>query len=220
MRRRISIMLGGAVAALAISAPGAAASPVAGKAATQCPAPFTVLHNDSIGPAVLPQGSYMITVIRPGLQCGTASSLFTQFLQDFDGRLPRPWTLDVETGTFMRGSRNIGFRVKPTGNPPDPTPGTGGTVYPARGQRRCPGTFRVLNRDRIGRLRLAAGRYIITTLSRRLSCRSASRRFRQFLQDTDGRLPRPWVLTVRNGTFRRGRGSSRGFRVKPVRPPR
>jgi hypothetical protein len=183
---------------------------------TACPGTFHVLHNDRIGRLRLRAGEYRITLLSVGrISCARAARYLAQFLQDFDGRLPRPWTLDVETGTFMRGSRNVGFRVKPTGNPPDPTPGTGGTVYPARGQRRCPGTFRVLNRDRIGRLRLRAGRYVITTLSSRLSCRSASRLFRQFLEDTDGRLPRPWVLTVRNATFRRGRGSSRGFRVKP-----
>jgi hypothetical protein len=182
-----------------------------------CPGLFHVLHNDRIGRLRLPRGEYRITLLsHRRMSCARAARFFAQFLQDFDGRLPRPWFLDVETGSFMAGSRNVGFRVKPTGNPPDPTPGTGGTVYPARGQRRCPGTFRVLNRDRIGRLRLRAGRYRITTLSRRLSCRSASNLFRQFLQDTDGRLPRPWMLQVRSATFRRGRGSSRGFRVKPV----
>ena len=185
-----------------------------------CPGFFHVLHNDRIGRLRLPRGEYRITLLsHRRMTCARASRYFTQFLQDFDGKLPSPWVLDVETGSFMRGSRNVGFRVKPTGNPPDPTPGTGGAVFPPTGQRRCPGTFRVLNRDRIGRLRLRAGRYLITTLSSRLSCRSASRLFTQFLMDTDGRLPRPWVLTVRNATFRRGRGSSRGFRVKPVRPP-
>ena len=74
------------------------------------------------------------------MTCARASRYFTQFLQDFDGKLPSPWVLDVETGSFMRGSRNVGFRVKPTGNPPDPTPGTGGAVFrrPASGAVRGP----------------------------------------------------------------------------------
>lgn len=182
---------------------------------TTCPAFFHVLHNDRIGRLRLPAGEYRITLLSVGrISCGRAARLFAQFLQDFDGRLPRPWVLDVETGSFMRGSLNVGFRVKPTGNPPNPG---GGSRYPVRGQRRCPGTFRVLHRDRIGRLRLPAGRYLITLLSNRISCRSASNLFTQFLDDTNGRLPRPWVLSAKTGTFQRGRGSRRGFRVKPVR---
>jgi len=177
-----------------------------------CPALFDVLHNDHIGRLRLPKGEYRITLLSAGrLSCARATRFFTQFLQDFDGRLPRPWTIDVETGSFMRGSRNIGFRVKPTGNPPTPNNG------PQHGQRRCPSTFRVLHRDRIGKLRLPAGPYLITRLSSRPSCRSASNLFRQFLDDTTGRLPRPWLVNSKNGTFTRGRGSKVGFRVKPAR---
>jgi hypothetical protein len=101
-----------------------------------------------------------------------------------------------------------------TGNPVRPS---GGGTHPRDG-RRCPGTFRVLHRDRIGRLRLPAGPYIVTLLrGRGLSCSGASRAFRRFLQDFQGDLPRPWVLSVRTGTFTRGRRSRTGFRVKPVR---
>jgi hypothetical protein len=181
-----------------------------------CPGFFHVLHNDHIGRLRLPAGEYRITLLSLNrISCARASRYFAQFLQDFDGRLPQPWVLDVETGSFMRGSRNVGFRVKPTGAPPNPN--TGGGRNPPRGQRRCPGTFRVLHRDRIGRLRLPAGRYLITLLSNRLSCRSASRRFSQFLDNPSGRLPRPWVLNTGTGTFSRGRGSRTGFRVKPAR---
>ena len=186
--------------------------PAGGKA---CPATFDVLHNDHIGKLKLPKGEYRITLLsQRRMSCARAARYFAQFLQDFDGKLPSPWFLDVETGSFMRGSRNVGFRVKPTGNPPNPS--GGGNRYPSGGQRRCP-NFRVLHRDRIGRLRLPAGPYILTTLSSRTSCSSASRLFRQFLNDPDGDLPRPWVLTVKSATFRRGRGSNRGFRVKPAR---
>lgn len=86
-------MFGGALAALAVAAPQAAADATATKAATQCPSTFRVLHNDRMGPAVLPQGQYVITVRAPGLACATASSLFTQFLTDYDGNLPKGWTV-------------------------------------------------------------------------------------------------------------------------------
>lgn len=84
---------------------------------------------------------------------------------------------------------------------------------------RCPGTFRVLHNDMIGRLQLPKGPYRITLLrGRALSCKGASKLFASFLQDVTGALPRPWVVNVQTGTFTRGRGSRTGFRVKPVRP--
>ena len=56
-----------------------------------CPS-FRVLHDDRIGPAVLPAGNYTITVApSAGLTCPAASKLFTRFLEDFDGVLPTPW---------------------------------------------------------------------------------------------------------------------------------
>jgi hypothetical protein len=181
-----------------------------------CPASFRVLHNDRVGPLRLRRGNYWITLLSVGrLSCARASRDFGLFLRDFDGRLPRPWTLDPETGTFQRGRTNVGFRVKRIVGPA-PRPGGGGE-HPADG-RLCPGTFRVLHRDRIGRLRLPAGPYRVTLLpGRGLSCQGASRRFGRFLNHPNGRLPRPWVLNVQTGTFRRGPGSRVGFRVKPVR---
>jgi hypothetical protein len=192
---------------------GGGRHPATGKA---CPSFFEVLHKDHIGKLKLPKGEYRITLLSLGrISCAQASRYFARFLQDFDGRLPRPWVIDVETGSFMRASRNVGFRVKPTGDPPNPS--GGGGRHPAKGQRRCPGTFRVVHRDRIGPLRLPAGPYIVTLLSNRLSCGAASNLFRQFLDDPNGRLPAPWVLNRQTGTFRRGSGSRKGFRVKPAR---
>lgn len=183
-----------------------------------CPGSFSVLHNDRIGRLRLPKGAYDITLLAVGrLSCARAARFFTRFLQDYDGRLPRPWQLDTETGTFQR-SRNFGFRVKPNGNPPDPTPGGGGGSgrHPGRGATICPGSFRVLNRDHIGRLVVPRARYQVTTLGR-LSCRQASARFRAFLNLTSGRLPRPWIVSTPTGTFRRGKGSKTAFRVKILR---
>jgi len=177
-----------------------------------CPASFTVLHTDHIGSFVIPNGPYRITLLSAGnISCSQASALFARFLQDFDGVLPRPWLLDPATGTFRRGATGVGFRVKPFGGPVPPN--GGGDRHPADGAR-CPGTFRVLNNDRIGSLRLPRGPYIITVLrGANLSCQGASRLFAQFLQDVDGVLASPWRLNAQTGTFTRGR-SSTGFRVK------
>jgi hypothetical protein len=183
---------------------------------THCPGSFRVLHDDRVGGFRIPRGNYSITLLSVGrISCSQASSLLTSFLEDFDGILPRPWFLDPETGSFMRGRRNVGFRIKEAVGPPNPS-GGGGGVHPAG--TRCPGTFRVLNNDMIGRLRLPRGPYVITLLEGGgLSCRGASRLFRQFLQDVDGVLARPWVLRVPTATFTRGRGGDTGFRVKRSR---
>jgi hypothetical protein len=181
-----------------------------------CPSYFTVLHNDRIGSFRIAKGRYRIILLSLGsLSCARASSLFTRFLEDFDGVLPRPWFLDPTTASFMRGGRNVGFRIKPWSGPL-PTPNHGGR-HPASGSR-CPGTFRVQHNDRIGRLRLRAGPYVVTRLAAGSpSCPGASRLLAGFLDDPGGALPRPWVLNPQTGTFTRGRGSRRGFRIKPLR---
>jgi hypothetical protein len=178
-----------------------------------CPGTFQVLHNDAIGDFEIPQGSYSITLLSVGrLSCARAATLFARFLQDFNGVLPGRWLLDPETGSFMRGSRNFGFRIKELVGPPNPNGGGGGT-HPTG--NRCPGTFRVLNNDRIGRLRLPRGRYRITLVGSGVSCARASSLFTDFLQAFDGVLPRPWRMNVQTATFTRGAGGP-GFRVKRV----
>ena len=181
-----------------------------------CPGTFRVLHNDRIGLFAVPKGNYQVTLLSVGrITCSQASGYLAQFLQDFDGILPSPWFLDPTTGSFMRGSRNVGFRIKELVGPPSPSGGGGGT-HPAG--NRCPATFRVLHNDTIGKLKLPKGPYRITLLSGGgLSCQQASARFTSFLEDFTGVLPRPWVLNVASATFSRGRGSNTGFRVKPVR---
>ena len=210
MRRRISITFGGVVAVLAISAPGAAASPVASNAATQCPAPFTVLHNDSIGPAVLPQGSYMITVIQPGLQCGTASKLFTQFLQDFDGRLPDGWQVVAQGSGRAQFNQNgqAGFRVARSGG--GNTPSKFGTA--------CPGAFQVLHDDTIGPLSFPKGSYrVVLPRGVVLKCGQAFKLFRQFLNHPTGVLPKNWRLKPTIALFYKpGNAKRKKFRVDPA----
>jgi hypothetical protein len=181
---------------------------------TACPGTFEVLHNDRIGRFAIPAGNYQITLLSVGrISCSRASSYFARFLQDYNGVLPSPWVLDTETGTFMRGRRNVGFRIKELVGPARPNGGGSGS-HPTG--NRCPATFRVLHNDSIGRLRLRRGSYRITLVGRRLSCQRASQLFSDFLQDFEGTLPRPWVLNVQTATFTRGRGGNTGFRVKPA----
>jgi hypothetical protein len=176
-----------------------------------CPGTFQVLHDDRIGTFRVSEGSYLITLLSVGrISCTQAASLLARFLQDFDGVLPGRWVLDPETGSFMRGSRNVGFRIKEAVGPPNPSGGGSGT-HPAGDL--CPGTFRVQNNDRIGRLRLPRGRYRITLLGDGLTCPGASALFADFLEAFTGNLPGRWKLNVRTGTFTRG-SSGTGFRVK------
>ena len=183
-------------------------------AAAVCPFSFHVLHNDHIGRLSLPGGQYRITVINGArLSCKAASNLFTNFLEDFDGVLPRPWFVNVAKALFRRGPGSaVGFRVRRIG----PSGGGGGNhVHPDSGHF-CPGTFSVLHNDRIGQLRLPKGPYWITLLQDDgLSCSQASKLFSRFLDDPQGDLPRPWLLYAAKAQFRRGPGGV-GFRVKPA----
>ena len=181
-----------------------------------CPSYFTVVHNDHIGSFAIGKGRYRITLLSVGrISCARASSAFARFLQDFDGILPRPWFVDPSTGSFMRGSRYVGFRIKPWSGPLPP--GGGGGRHPSTGGK-CPGTFRVVHNDRIGRLRLPRGPYLITAFGN-VTCAQASTQFTSFLANNyTGVLPRPWRLQVTTGTFLRGSGSNNGFRVKPGSP--
>lgn len=187
--------------------PGSAAA----QAAT-CPGTFHVLHNDAIGQLTLPAGAYTITVFNPAnLSCTRASQNFAEFLQDFDGRLRRPWIVDPRTSTFSRGEGSlIRFTVARSGG------SGGGGNNPSTNT--CPGTFQVLHNDHIGRLKLKRGSYRLSLVNpQKLSCARASQNLAEFLQDYDGRLRRPWILASLNvATFTRGRGSDIGFRVKPA----
>ena len=102
----LALALGAAaLAALALPALGTGAPRAAAVGA--CPS-FRVLHNDRIGPASLPAGSYEVTpAAGSGLSCAAASRLFTRFLEDYDGVLPRPWRVVAQgsgKATFTRGS--------------------------------------------------------------------------------------------------------------------
>ena len=180
-----------------------------------CPGYFRVLHNDHIGRLAIPRNSYRITRLNAdGLSCSAASRLFTQFLQDYDGRLASPWRLNTTTATFTRGRSQVGFRIKPAVGPA-PSPNSGGR-YPAKGQRgECPGTFRVLNNDRVAGLRLPAGPYLTFVYGGTgVNCREASQLFRTFLAGEN--VPRGYLVAPATGIF--SKGKQKIFRVKPASP--
>jgi hypothetical protein len=200
-------LIAGVLAALALAAAPSVAS---AQVPAACPSTFTVLHDDSIGALAVPAGHYQLTAT--GISCAAASDRFRQFLEDFDGRLPRPWTLDAGTATFNAGSASFSIaRVSTPG-------GGGGGKHPATGTL-CPGTFEVLHDDHIGSFDVPAGDYTVTLLSvGPLSCSRATSRLAAFLQDFDGRLPAPWVLDPVTGSFLRGSANA-GFRIAPAITP-
>ncbi len=185
---------------------------------TACPGTFQVLHDDTIGSLRLAAGAYQITVANPArLPCARATADLAEFLRDYDGELRRPWTVDARRSAFQRGSdAAVAFSVARTGGA-----AAGGGDNPTANA--CPGYFDVLHNDHIGTFSVPSDAYRISLLSANtLSCRQAARLLTSFLQDYDGRLASPWRLNNATGTFRRGRSSTVGFRIKPAvgREPR
>lgn len=206
--RRAALALAVAALGWAALAPGSASA-----ARGRCPGTFRVLHDDHIGRLAVPRGNYRITILasgRPG--CAQASRLFTRFLDDFDGVLPRPWRISVANSAFVR-SRGVGFHVRRVGR--SGGSGSGGSGSGRANANFCPGSFRVLHDDRIGPLRVPAGRYSLVLLQRRgLNCGQASRLLTRFLQDVRGRLPAPWRVRAQTASFVR-RANGVGFRLEP-----
>lgn len=191
--------------------------PAAGQSQTRCAASFHVQHNDRIGSLRLPAGAYRITTTR--LSCLRASHLFTEFLQDWNGKLPPPWRGSVQgsgRGTFTSDTSPAEFEVARTGRITPGTPGHASQGGGSHGDLACPGFFDVEHNDRIGRLRLPQGDYRVTPLGARLSCAKASRLFTRFLSAPGGRLPGTWVLLPDLAEFIND-SSFYGFRVKRVR---
>jgi hypothetical protein len=87
--RLVGIVVAVALAACALGSTSSAS-------AASCPS-FRVLHNDRIGAASFPAGSYAMTAnTDAGVSCAAASKLLTRFLSDYDGVLPRPWRVVAE----------------------------------------------------------------------------------------------------------------------------
>ncbi len=314
-RTRTPWLLVALVAAALLTAP-AAANAQAGSPSV-CPATFEVLHDDTVGALYLPKGHYRVTILRGPARSPAreTTDLLRQFLEDFDGRLPRPWVVNAQAarsraaptapwasasrrptsgggggggghypsgsvcpGTFrVRHDDRIGTFVVPAGALPDHAalgvgrincadaatylgalpPGLrrhpaapvaarpGDRIVHARSPQRrlphqagwsarrgraaaaaathpagnrCPGTFRVLHNDSIGKLRLRNGRYRDHAGRAAGSpARAPSALFRSFLNDFEGTLPRPWVLERPDRHIHARSGAKTGFRVKPAR---
>lgn len=199
---RVAIVAG---LAAAFALPAATAS-----AATRCPATFQVLHNDRIGAMNLPAGAYNVSVTN--LSCASASSLFAEFLADYDGLLPSPWRMNAARRSFTNG--RSGFSVQLVrGAPTPPSPPTPTSVYT------CGGTFSVLHDDRIGSASLPKGQYTVQLLSGGITCASASSLFAQFLDYPSGRLPSPWTSVPfgSNGVSFSNGSNSTAFRASLTR---
>jgi hypothetical protein len=205
-----SLRIGARLIALAAIVVFCLAHVSADRAATVgCPATFQVEHNDRIGSLSLPAGPYNIRATS--LSCPAASQLFTQFLNDWDGRLPGGWRTGVQgvgKGTFT-GPGAQAFTVQRAGG------STGGGGGGANVGLVCSQRFVLGQNDRIGALVLKKGRYIIDRLGPLSpSCAQAASLLGGFLQDFDGVLSNGWVLLPNDGTFVRG-SVSYGFRLEP-----
>lgn len=164
-------------------------------AATRCPATFQVLHNDRIGAMSLPAGAYYVTTSN--LSCSSASKLFADFLQDYDGDLPSPWRSNASAKSFTNGRSSFSVKLASV-TPTPPAPPSGGTT--------CAGSFSVLHNDRIGSISFPQGQYTLK-IQRGLTCAAASTQFAQFLDSPSG-VPAPWTLTgtTGNGSFQDNMG--------------
>jgi hypothetical protein len=177
-------------------------------AAAPCPS-FRVLHDDRIGPAALPVGSYTVTP-SSGLTCPAASKLFTRFLEDYDGVLPSPWRVTAQgsgKASFAPGGQ-AGFSVALS---------SGGGGNDELGAL-CKNTFTVNSNVALGPLTFAKGQYLLYLPPRSgISCNRAAVLFTRFLGSPGGRLPFPWRLKNQTATFFKPEHPARSaFRVEPA----
>jgi len=211
--RTVIVALVGMVVALAVAlgASSAGAAPSMEPAAKSCPG-FRVLHNDRIGTAVFPAGTYTVNLEDASLNCKSSAELFARFLEDWDGNLPKPWTVAGEgsgKASFGRGSLG-GFSVELTAKAPKEGSGTNpdlGTL--------CPGTFTVNSTTTIETLRFTKGAFLIyLPQGSAISCGQASALFQRFL-GAGGTLPSPWKLTNQTATFYKPSNPTRtAFRIE------
>ena len=184
-----------ALVLLAVLVLSAANAPSASAA---CPT-FRVLHNDRIGAANLPAGTYDVTpTAGSGLTCAQSSALFTRFLQDWDGDLARQ----------LAGRQpGLGPRLLPARQPhrvhrrPDrrgrrrrrQQPHRPALPQPVQGEHRDAGRPAVYFDE---------GNYLIyLPTGSGITCRRASVLFTRFLGQPGGRLPFPWHVRNQTATF-------------------
>jgi hypothetical protein len=210
--RRGRIALLALVALLAATALALAARPAGAATATKsCPG-FKVLHNDRIGAAVFPAGTYTVTNEDAGLTCKSSAELFARFLEDFNGVLPTPWKTVAEgsgKASFTHASQP-GFSVALTKKSEE-----GGT-NPDLGTL-CPNTFTVNSTTVVGPLRFTKGAFLIyLPTGSGITCNRASVLFAKFL-GAGGPLPQPWKLINQTATFYKPSNPTRSaFRIEPL----
>lgn len=200
---------------LLLLALGARTPDPARAAEVACPK-FRVMHNDRIGAVSFPAGYYDVTLLNGSrLTCAESTKLFVEFLQDWDGRLRKPWVLTQRGKDRIfsagRGS-DLGFRARPSSG--GGGGGGGGT------SASCPGYFTVLHDDSIGSFKVPRGNYRITLIdSSRFTCAKAVRRFQEFLLDFNGKLPRSWRLSKASATFYKPKNPRVGFNINRAYGP-
>ncbi len=209
-KKGIWLALAAGLLALAFAIPAGSTAAPGAKAGKGCKT-FKVLHNDRIGAAVLPAGTYAIKG-RKGLNCRKTIALFSRFLQDYDGVLPHQWVAIPQgrgKALFHRPGKQ--FRVKLLGNA-----GGGNSLGGSLGHL-CPGNFHVLHNDRIGPLFFPAGYYqIYIPRHAILGCGKAANKFASFLQRPDGSLPKSWKSLPNRAVFYRAiNPRQRRFRIDP-----
>ncbi|HVV90294.1 MAG TPA: hypothetical protein VHB53_07355 [Solirubrobacterales bacterium] len=212
--RAVAVALGvllAVVALLVATGPAGAAAP-ATRTPKACPN-FRVLHNDRIGPAVFPAGSYTITLEDESLTCKSGGELFARFLEDFDGILPTPWKVAPEASgksSFTRGALP-GFSVELIGKG-----GEGGGTNPDLGTL-CRNTFTVNSNTVIRPLRFTKGKFLIyLPAGSGITCNRAAVLFTRFL-GAGGTLPPPWKLIGQTATFYKPANPTRSaFRIEPL----
>lgn len=205
----------GALALLALTL-GLRSPAPAQAAEVSCPK-FRVMHNDRIGKVSFPAGYYNVTLLNGSkLTCAGSTRLFAEFLQDWDGRLRKPWVLrqSGQNRIFSAGKgSDLGFRARPAS-------GGGGGGGGGGTKASCPGYFTVLHNDSIGSFRVPRGKYRITLINnRKMTCAQAVRRFQGFLLDFDGRLPYPWKLNRASATFYKRTSPKVGFNINRAYGP-
>lgn len=190
--------------------------------AASCPS-FRVLHDDRIGPAVLPAGNYKVTTApSSGLTCAGASKLFTRFLEDYDGVLPRAWRVLAEgSGKASFGvdtavddfevKTKIRFSVVRSSDGGDD--GSNGELGAL-----CKNVFTVNSNVVLGPVTFAKGQYLLYLPPRSgIGCERAATLFTRFLSSPAGRLPSPWRLENQTATFYKPEHPARSaFRVEPA----
>jgi hypothetical protein len=209
-KARLGIAAALACAALLAALALGSAAPAAG--ASACPS-FRVLHNDRIGPASLPAGSYTIAVSpTSAVNCYSASQLFARFLEDYDGVLPRPWSVVAKGSGRAAFDQNgkLGFSVERSGGGEEEGNPALGTL--------CPGSFTVDNTTRVASLSFAKGPYLLyLPAGSEIGCSRASVLFTRFLGSPGGKLPSPWQVKAQIATFSKPAHPTRSaFRVEPL----